>query len=130
MSEHSEPEIEATSLEINAITFVVSDMARSLAFYTSLGLDVAYGDENATFASLRFGRNYINLSIEEGEVGRWGRVVFHVPSPDEVHRTLLEAGYRPSFEPRDAPWGERYFHVHDPDGHELSFACRLDRLDR
>ena len=24
--------------------------------------------------------------------------------------------------PRDAAWGERYFHLHDPDGHELSFA--------
>ena len=26
----------------------------------------------------------------------------------------------------DAPWGERYFHVRDPDGHELSFARLLD----
>jgi uncharacterized glyoxalase superfamily protein PhnB len=25
-------------------------------------------------------------------------------------------------EPRDAEWGERYFHLTDPDGHELSFA--------
>ncbi len=24
--------------------------------------------------------------------------------------------------PTDAPWGERFFHVTDPDGHELSFA--------
>jgi len=24
--------------------------------------------------------------------------------------------------PRDASWGERYFHMPDPDGHELSFA--------
>jgi hypothetical protein len=24
--------------------------------------------------------------------------------------------------PRDAAWGERYFHLHDPDGQELSFA--------
>jgi len=24
--------------------------------------------------------------------------------------------------PRDAAWGERFFHVTDPDGHELSFA--------
>src|SRR5438094_9365715 len=24
--------------------------------------------------------------------------------------------------PRDAEWGERFFHVTDPDGHELSFA--------
>ena len=27
--------------------------------------------------------------------------------------------------PADAPWGERYFHVLDPDGHELSFARLL-----
>jgi len=24
--------------------------------------------------------------------------------------------------PKDSNWGERYFHVFDPDGHELSFA--------
>jgi uncharacterized glyoxalase superfamily protein PhnB len=24
--------------------------------------------------------------------------------------------------PQDASWGERYFHMADPDGHELSFA--------
>jgi uncharacterized glyoxalase superfamily protein PhnB len=29
--------------------------------------------------------------------------------------------------PSDAPWGERYFHVTDPDGHELSFARPLGR---
>ena len=28
-----------------------------------------------------------------------------------------------NFEPaKDAPWGERFLHVADPDGHELSFA--------
>jgi uncharacterized glyoxalase superfamily protein PhnB len=27
--------------------------------------------------------------------------------------------------PSDAPWGERYFHVRDPAGHELSFARLL-----
>jgi uncharacterized glyoxalase superfamily protein PhnB len=27
--------------------------------------------------------------------------------------------------PHDAEWGERYFHVTDPDGHELSFAWPL-----
>ena len=31
----------------------------------------------------------------------------------------------PDFAPRDAVWGERYFHITDPDGHELSFARRL-----
>ena len=43
------------------------------------------------------------------------------------------AGLAPMTEPADAPWGERYFHVRDPDGHELSFARPLDpdaRLER
>jgi uncharacterized glyoxalase superfamily protein PhnB len=31
----------------------------------------------------------------------------------------------PNTGPRDATWGERYFHVTDPDGHELSFARPL-----
>jgi hypothetical protein len=30
--------------------------------------------------------------------------------------------YDPNTGPRDATWGERHFHVADPDGHELSFA--------
>jgi uncharacterized glyoxalase superfamily protein PhnB len=37
----------------------------------------------------------------------------------------LETFDRPGIQaerPRDAPWGERYFHMRDPDGHELSFA--------
>jgi uncharacterized glyoxalase superfamily protein PhnB len=29
--------------------------------------------------------------------------------------------------PADAPWGERYFQLRDRDGHELSFARRLDQ---
>ena len=27
--------------------------------------------------------------------------------------------------PYDASWGERFFHIHDADGHELSFAQLL-----
>jgi catechol 2,3-dioxygenase-like lactoylglutathione lyase family enzyme len=30
-------------------------------------------------------------------------------------------GFHPEI-PRDASWGERYFHMSDPEGHELSFA--------
>jgi hypothetical protein len=33
----------------------------------------------------------------------------------------MEKGFHPD-SPRDASWGERYFHMLDPDGHELSFA--------
>jgi uncharacterized glyoxalase superfamily protein PhnB len=40
---------------------------------------------------------------------------------------LVEAGEQPQAPPCDAPWGERFFHVVDPDGHEISFAWPLDR---
>lgn len=113
--------------EINAITLFTGDMAASVAFYRTLGMVVVYGGPDAEFTSLSHGRNYVNLSGGEGlPAGAWGRVVFHVESPDSLHTTLIQAGYMPQFEPTDAPWGERYFHVNDPDGHELSFARRLD----
>jgi uncharacterized glyoxalase superfamily protein PhnB len=34
----------------------------------------------------------------------------------------LDTGFEPEAPPADATWGERYFHLRDPDGHELSFA--------
>jgi uncharacterized glyoxalase superfamily protein PhnB len=55
----------------------------------------------------------------------WGRVVFWVDDVDAVHARVVAAGLEPMTEPADAPWGERYFHLRDPDGHELSFARPL-----
>jgi uncharacterized glyoxalase superfamily protein PhnB len=42
-----------------------------------------------------------------------------------MYERVLAHGYAPEMEPADAPWGERYFHLRDPDGHELSFAKLL-----
>lgn len=113
--------------EINAITLVVTDMAASVRFYNRLGFQTVYGGADAPFSSLSIGANFVNLQRtgERPGVG-WGRVIFHVPSPDDVHRIAAEHGYGSETEPADAPWGERYFHILDPDGHELSFARRLD----
>ena len=56
----------------------------------------------------------------------WGRVIFYYASDvDALHQRALAAGYQPSTSPRDAEWGERFFHLDDPDGHELSFARPL-----
>lgn len=114
--------------EINAITLTTSDMEAAVAFYQVAAMTVIFGgDKTSPFTSLRFGSNFVNLTAGEGEhQGFWGRVIFHVESPDAVWAAFVEAGFEPDFEPRDAPWGERYFHILDPDGHELSFARRLD----
>lgn len=120
-----------TSWEINAITFSTLDMGAAVRFWRTLDLDVAYGGPDSEFSTLRFGTNFINLQSDDRYAPHhWGRVVFHVESPDDVWRTFAEAGYRAMTEPANAPWGERYFHIKDPDGHELSFARPLTDDER
>ena len=50
------------------------------------------------------------------------RLHFYVDDVDAMYARAVAAGFTPEFAPRDARWGERYFHLRDPDGHELSFA--------
>ena len=52
-------------------------------------------------------------------------MIVHVSDVDAVYRKALAAGYQPEAAPADASWGERYFHITDPDGHEISIARRL-----
>mgnify|MGYP001820706311 CR=1 FL=1 len=112
--------------ELNAITLTTDDMAASLGFWSVPGRSVDFGGPDALFSTVRLGVDFVNLVAGERSPGFWGRVVIHVPSPDALHRAFVEAGYRSETEPADAPWGERYFHILDPAGHEISFARRLD----
>jgi catechol 2,3-dioxygenase-like lactoylglutathione lyase family enzyme len=102
-------------------------MARAVRFYQALGFVLSHGGVSDAFSSLRAGAGFLNLIAESP--GRswswWGRVIFHVADVDALYRRALAAGLRPEAPPRDAPWGERFFHLTDPDGHELSFARLL-----
>ena len=113
---------------ISAITLVTSDMGRSVRFYEALGFEKRYGGEAADFTSFHVGSGYLNIALraEVGNVSDWGRSIFYVSNVDAMYARVVEAGFTPEFDPRDATWGERYFHVRDPDGHELSFARPLD----
>jgi len=113
---------------INAITLGTADMARAVRFYRALGFSLRYGGEEADFTSFRIVDQHLNLTVEgrprtDGLV----RIIFYVDDVDAMHRHVLAQGLVPEAGPRDAPWGERYFHVMDPDGHSLSFARPLDR---
>lgn len=112
---------------ISAVTLMVSDMARSHAFYTSLGFGVRYGGAEDRFTSLRAGEQYLNLMLADaaGRYDGWGRVILYVDDVDAAYRSAVDAGLAPEAPPRDAEWGERYFHLDDPDGHQLSFARPL-----
>ena len=59
------------------------------------------------------------------EIGLGGDVLSSNSDVDSLHASVVAAGYRPDTAPQDAEWGERFFHLTDPDGHELSFAWPL-----
>jgi len=107
---------------ISAVTLAVSDMVRSVEFYRKLGFELVYGGEAAGFSSLKAGEAFVNLVASSAYEQRWwGRVIFRVDHVDPHYR-MLQARALAVESPREAPWGERFFHVVDPDGHELSFA--------
>jgi catechol 2,3-dioxygenase-like lactoylglutathione lyase family enzyme len=112
---------------ISAVTLATTDMRRAVQFYRMLGFELAYGGEDVVFTSFRAGPGFLNLISHPAETPPtwWGRVIFYEADVDGLHARLLAAGYRPLTAPRDAAWGERFFHVSDPDGHELSFAWPL-----
>lgn len=114
---------------ISAVTLATHDMARSVRFYTALGFALRYGGASAAFSSFSAGNGCLNVTTEGSERSWswWGRIIFHVADVDLLHRQALAAGLQPEAPPRDATWGERYFHITDPDGHELSFATPLER---
>jgi len=113
---------------INAVTLVTADMRRSVAFYDALGFEPVVGGADAPFTTYRAGGGYLNvqLDLEHAPIAAiWGRVIFWVDDVDAHYERARAHGYEPEMAPADAPWGERYFHLRDPDGHELSFARPL-----
>ena len=45
-------------------------------------------------------------------------MIFYDSDVDALYWRVIAAGYRPDTAPRDAEWGERFFHLTDPEGHE------------
>jgi catechol 2,3-dioxygenase-like lactoylglutathione lyase family enzyme len=125
------------------VTLGTANMSRAFAFYELLGFEPCHGGADAPFSSFRVGAGFLNLvrrdadvegapgsaalaaSTDPGTTSTWGRVIVHVSDVDGFHERIVALGLRPHASPHDASWGERYFHLTDPDGHELSFASPL-----
>jgi catechol 2,3-dioxygenase-like lactoylglutathione lyase family enzyme len=120
---NSGPHVESLS----AVTLVTGDLARAMRFYAALGFELHCGDANAKLVSYAAGDAYLNLmSVPGARAPRgWGRVILYVSDVDAFYARALACGLQPEGAPRNADWGERYFHLRDPDGHELSFAQPL-----
>ena len=123
----SVPEATGPVIEIiSAVTLTTRDMSRAVAFYQSLGFGLHFGGPDAAFTSFQAGQSALNLRTGGGAPATpLARIIFWVSDVDAQHARAVAAGLTPDFAPRDAIWGERYFHIADPDGQGLSFARKL-----
>lgn len=117
----------ARPTSLSAVTLLTADMAAAVGFYTALGFEVRYGGPGEPFTSFQVApQQHLNLqATDTPPQTRWGRHIWYVDDVDAVHARAVAAGLSPEGEPADAPWGERYVHIRDPDGHEISLAHPL-----
>ena len=125
------------SARFEAIGVVVDDLARAVAFYRELGLDLPEGEghvESQLPGGLRFmldSEETIRSFDPEWQPPSGGpriAVAFRCDSPaevDETYRRLLGAGGSSHKEPWDAVWGMRYAQVKDPSGNIVDLFADL-----
>ena len=118
----------------NALGVVVTDMARSLAFYRLLGLEFPPADDAEGHVEFE-GPGGVRIMFDTVSVihsfdpewepptgGPAMSLAFECPDAAEVDQTvaeLLQAGFSVHREPWDAFWGQRYATVLDPDGNHV-----------
>ena len=141
--------------KISAITLRIRKMDRSCLFYSQIpGFRLVYGgSSNDIFSTYEIGepygpKFYLNLELirltndknsqnSHGTISveHFGRIIFHTDDVDKLYDYLKNNESISSnivFEnaPTDAPWGERYFHIREPDGYQLSFAMYITGSNR
>jgi catechol 2,3-dioxygenase-like lactoylglutathione lyase family enzyme len=122
---------------VGAMTFFVSDPARSKAFYASV-FDLAPIFEDADSAAFQFENLILNLlrASEAGELvepsgvgssdaGAVSLLTIWVPDADAAAAELASRGVSVLNGPIDRPWGVRTLAFADPDGHVWELAQQL-----
>lgn len=126
--------------QLDCIGLVTTDLATSLAFYRSLGLAVPADAETQPHveATLPGGMRLMwdTLDVVRSMDPDWTApsgspriaLAFRCADPAEVdatYRRLVGAGRRGVREPFDAPWGQRYASLLDPDGNGVDLYAAL-----
>jgi len=128
------------TIRFEVVGVVVADMARSLAFYRRLGIDLPADADDQPHVEARVAGG-LRLVWDTVDVIRsfdpaWTtpsgshgiELAFACDSPAEVDSTyaaLVAAGYDGHLDPWDAFWGQRYAVVHDPDGNAVDLFAAL-----
>jgi lactoylglutathione lyase len=115
----------------------VTNMRRSVEFYTLLGYESTYqfpleGDPH--YVGLERGESSLGLSdtswpeaqlgITVGAAPRFELFVY-VDDVDAEVESFRAAGYRVLQEPATMPWGERQAYISDPEGNPVALATPI-----
>ena len=125
---------------LNAFGIVVDDMARSLAFYRALGLDIPAGADDEPHVDVALGGG-VRLMFDTADIARSIHPAWEPPSGghrigmavecadaaavDEVHDRMVGLGHRSAKAPWNAFWGQRYAVLTDPDGNLVDLYAPL-----
>jgi predicted enzyme related to lactoylglutathione lyase len=123
-------------MEIAAVAVTAADLARAVAFYELLGFrfpPVGADDQHIEAESgIRLMIDSASLITElNGEPPRAGNtsgfaVLMAAPAEvDDAVERVTAAGHTVVHPPFDAPWGQRYATVADPDGYRVDLFCPL-----
>jgi catechol 2,3-dioxygenase-like lactoylglutathione lyase family enzyme len=124
-----------------ALGLVAADLPRTLAFYRTLGVDIAPEADSEPHVELTLPGGFRVMWDPESTITSFdpswtpppsgsSRVglAFECDSPgevDQVYARMTGAGYEGHLEPFDAPWGQRYASLRDPDGNGVDlYATR------
>ncbi|AOW95190.1 glyoxalase [Rhodococcus sp. WMMA185] len=127
---------------LSAIELVVRDLPASLAFYRQLGLDIPVDAERSPHVEVELpgGVRLMWDTIEtirsftpeweEPSGGHRVCLAFDCGTAEGVNKLFDEitgAGHTGRKKPWDAPWGQRYAIVDDPDGNPVDLFAALTR---
>ena len=102
---------------IDAIGLVASDLARTVTFYRAAGCVLPDPDANTLDEHLECDLGGLRLMIDSEDVMKsFSEDTCSPTDVDRLHGELSALGAGSHLPPFDAPWGQRYATVRDPDG--------------
>jgi catechol 2,3-dioxygenase-like lactoylglutathione lyase family enzyme len=138
---------------ISAVTLKVNDAEKSCSLYSRIpGFRLTYGGgPSDSFTTFEIGEgskttclNLERIEDDEGSSdfskkpnlgktkgsGDFGRVIFYTENVDKLYSYMKHDEYISKSivfenEPTNAPWRERFFHIRESNGYQLSFAQPL-----
>jgi catechol 2,3-dioxygenase-like lactoylglutathione lyase family enzyme len=127
------------AIALGTVGIIVKDMQKTLAFYRLLGLDIPPVPSEEPNADVELPGG-ITIGFLSESVARMSDPSYITPvggslnlqflcdsavEVDATHARLTAAGYRSHAEPSNAPWGQRFARVVDPDGRVVNLYAAL-----